>query len=104
MLYISFAISLGTVGGRKLARAIERYIRTVKDCSLCIYHNLSFNMIPKRLPEEITYFVIFWINAVPILGGISYSYSFLSIIHIKNVDISNHRSLGFEFYVLHSGA
>ena len=69
---------------------IEQYIRTVKKGMRAVYNTMPFNKVPARLVIEMAKTVVFWLNAFPILGGVSRDLSPRTILTGQKVDYKCH--------------
>jgi hypothetical protein len=50
---------------------VERYIRTIKERTRCVYNILPFNWIPSRMLVEMVQASVFWLNTFPPDDGVS---------------------------------
>jgi hypothetical protein len=78
---------------------IERYIRTTKERTRCIYTMLPFKKIPARITIEMVYASIFWLNMFPPAAGVSKTHSLRTIICGHKLDYATHCKLEFGTYV-----
>lgn len=95
----TLGITLNTVARGEHVPEIERYIRTVKERTRCLFHTLPFDAIPKRLVVEMVYTSVFWLNAFPPADGISEQYGPRAIITGADLDWNIHCNLEFGSYV-----
>ena len=77
---------------------IERYIRTVKERMRAIYNTMPFHQVPARLVVEMAKTAVFWLNAFPILGGVSGDLSPRTILTGQKVDYKCHCRFQFGEY------
>ena len=77
---------------------IERYIPTVKERMRAVYNTMPFNKVPARLVIEMAKTMVFWLNAFPILGGVSRDLSPRTILTGQKVDYQRHCRYQFGEY------
>jgi hypothetical protein len=77
---------------------IERYIRTTKERTRCIYTMLPFEKIPARITIEMIYASVFWLNMFPLTDGVSTTHSPRNIICGHQLDYKTHCKLEFGTY------
>jgi hypothetical protein len=95
----ALGITLNGVARDEHVPEIERYIRTVKERTRCLFHTLPFELLPKRMTVEMVYTSIFWLNAFPPSDGISEEYGPRAIITGADLDWNVHCKLEFGSYV-----
>jgi hypothetical protein len=77
----NLGITLNIVSRDEHVPEIERYIRTVKERTRCVYNTLPFRrIVPSRIIIEMVYSSVFWLNMFPAIDGISKTLSPRSII------------------------
>ena len=64
-------ITLNTASNNEHVPEIERYIRTTKERTRCVYNTLPFKRLPARMIIEMVYYSTFWLNSFPADDGIS---------------------------------
>lgn len=77
----------------------ERYIRTLKERTRCIYNSLPFPDMPPRLVIEMVKASNFWLNVFPYSDGISDVLSPRTIVTGSTIDYNHHCQLAFGTYV-----
>jgi hypothetical protein len=92
-------ITLNDTGRDENVGDIERYIRTVKERTRCIYNTLPFHKIPCRVIIEMVYASVYWLNAFPHPLGISQTLSPRQIITGQTIDYNRHCKYEFGQYV-----
>ena len=95
----SMGITLNAASNDEHVGDIKQYIRTIKECTRCIYTTLPFQCMPACLIVEIIYASIFWLNSFPTHSGISDSISPRSIITGQRIDYLKHCHLEFGTYI-----
>jgi hypothetical protein len=78
---------------------IERFIRTLKERTRCVYNTLPFKSMPPRLLIEMVYASNFWLNCFPYPNGISDVLSPRAIVTGMSIDFIKHCKLEFGSYV-----
>ena len=78
---------------------IERYIRTVKERTRCMYNSVPFKQFPRMMIAEMVYASIFWLNSIPANDGVSDRLSPRSIMVGSVLDYHRHCRLEFGSYV-----
>ena len=78
---------------------IDQHIRVIKEQSRYIWRTLSFNIFPGRIFIEMILFVFLWLNSFLPVGGISKTYSLITIIAYCNIYYSNHCVVKFGAYL-----
>jgi hypothetical protein len=91
--------SLNTASRAEHVPEIERFIRTLKERTRCIYNTLPYETMPPRLLTEMIYASNFWLNAFPHPNGISNTMSPRAIITGQCIDYNRHCQLEFGTYV-----
>ena len=92
-------MSLNVTSNNEHVPEIERYIRTVKERTRCIYNTLPFKKFPSRMTIEMVYAAVFWLNSFVSSGGVSDVYSPRTIITGQVLDYAKHCRLEFGDYV-----
>jgi hypothetical protein len=92
-------ITLNDTGENEHVGDIERYIRTVKERTRCVYNTLPFNKIPRRVIIEMVYNSVYWLNTFPHQLGISQTQSPRQIVTGQSVDFHRHCKYEFGEYV-----
>jgi hypothetical protein len=91
-------ITLNTVSNDKHVPDVERYIRTVKERTRCIYNTLPFKQFPACMIIEMVYASNFWLNCFPPADGISTTLSPRAIVLGTSIDYNKHCQLEFGTY------
>jgi hypothetical protein len=78
---------------------IERYIRTVKERTRCVYNTVPFRQMPSRIVVEMVHASVFWLNMFPPEDGVSDSISPRELIAGLKLDYNKHCKLEFGSYV-----
>jgi hypothetical protein len=94
----SLAITLNTTSKAEHVPDIERFIRTLKERTRCIYNVLPFKKMPDRLIIEMVCASNFWLNSFPPDSGISDILSPRAIITGSSIDFQKHCQLEFGAY------
>jgi hypothetical protein len=92
-------ITLNTVSNDEHVPGIERFIRTLKESTRCIYNSLPFRRFPPRILTEMVYAAPFWLNSFPLPLGISQRLSPRAIVAGASIDFNHHCQLDFGCYV-----
>ena len=92
-------IQLNTVANAEHVPEIERYIRTLKERTRCVYNSLPFPDMPPRLLIEMVKASNFWLNVFPYPNGISDVLSPRTIVTGSTIDFNCHCTLAFGSYV-----
>jgi hypothetical protein len=95
----ALGITLNVVSRDEHVPEIERFIRTVKERTRCVYNTLPFRRMPHRIIIEMVYYSVFWLNMFPATDGISTTMSPRSIIAGLKLDYRKHCRLEFGSYV-----
>ena len=77
----------------------ERYIRTVKERTRCVYNTVPFKKMPARMVIEMVYASVFWLNIFPAADGISTTISPRTLIAGLKLGYVKHCCLEFGTYV-----
>lgn len=78
---------------------IERYQRTVKERSRCLYNTLPYTHLPPLLIIGMVHHSVFWLNSFPHPAGISDTISPAQLIVNRQVDFHLHCRVEFGAYV-----
>ncbi len=78
---------------------IERYVRTLKERTRCVYCTLPFLRIPAVMLVELVIAQVFWLNTFPPDDGVSKTLSPRALIAGTEIDYSHHCKLEFGAYV-----
>jgi hypothetical protein len=93
-------ITMNRVARDEHVPEIERYIRTTKERTRCIYTMLPFKRIPPvRITIEMVYASVFWLNMFPPTDGVSKTHSPRNIICGHKLDYATHCTLEFGTYI-----
>jgi hypothetical protein len=92
-------ITMNRVAHDEHVPEIERYTRTTKERTRCIYTILPFKKIPARITIEMVYTSVFWLNMSPPADGVSTTHSPRNIICGHQLDYTTHCKLEFGTYV-----
>jgi hypothetical protein len=92
-------INLNTVSRDEHVPEIERRIRTVKECTRCVYNTLPFRHVPPRMLIEMVYSSNFWLNSFPPGDGVSKVLSPRAIVVGMQLNFVKHCQLEFGEYV-----
>ncbi len=95
----AIGITLNIVSRDEHVPEAERYIRTVKERTRCIYNTLPFPKIPSRMVIEMVYSSVFLLNMFPATDGVSATKSRCTIIAGLHLDYAKHCKLEFGTYV-----
>ena len=78
---------------------IERYIRTLKDCTRSAYNVLPFKNLPRVLPVHLLKNCTLWLNAFPAANGVSSIHSPHFLLTGWELSFDKHAVLEFGSYV-----
>jgi hypothetical protein len=92
-------ITLNTASNNEHVPEIERYIRTTKERTRCVYNTLPFKRLPARMIIEMVYYSTFWLNSFPADDGISDTLSPRALVVGSQIDYAKHCKLEFGTYV-----
>ena len=92
-------ISVNITSANEHVPTIERRIRLIKERVRSIRHTLPYVTMPKLMVVELVKFVVHWLNAFPMKGGVSENMSPAAIITGKQVDFNLHCRQIFGSYV-----
>ena len=81
-------VTLNTVANAEHVPDVERYIRTLKERTRCVYNTLPFTRLPKRMVIEMVYASAFWLNSIPPHDGVSKAMSPRTIITGQRIDFT----------------
>lgn len=77
---------------------IERYIRTVKERTRCVYNTLPYKLVPNMMLVEMVQMSIFWLNSFPAHDSVSGDLSPRQVMIGSDVDYSLHCKIEFGAY------
>ena len=92
------SIMCNTTAAKEYVAEAERQIRTAKERSRGIKATLPFSSLPKQVKIELIYFIVFWLDALPVRSGISRKFSLWEIILGFQLDIKKHSRVMFGEY------
>jgi hypothetical protein len=92
-------ITLNTVSNDKHVPKIKRRIRTIKECTRCIYNTLPFRQIPPHMLIEMVYLSNFWLNSFPPDDSVSKVLNPHAIVAGMQLNFAKHCQLEFGTYV-----
>ena len=78
---------------------IERYIRTLKDCTQSAYNVLPFKNLPRVILIHLLKNCTLWLNAFPAAGGVSSVHSPCFLLMGQELSFDKHAVLEFWSYV-----
>jgi hypothetical protein len=78
---------------------IERFIRTVKERTRCVYNIVPFPRMPSRMLVEMVQASVFWLNMFPPEDGVSDTISPRELIAGLKIDYNKHCKTEFGAYV-----
>jgi hypothetical protein len=79
-----------TTAAKEHVSEAKRSIHTIKEQTRGIIGTLPFNYIPRQLKIEFIYFVILWLNVLPVKTGISNIYSPRELLVKWKLDCKKH--------------
>ncbi len=91
-------IQLNVVSNDEHVPEIERYIRTVKERTRCVYNTLPFKKIPDVMLVDMVQASVFWLNNFPPKDGVSSTMSPRLIMTGLKIDCNKHCRLSFGSY------
>jgi hypothetical protein len=86
---------LNVVSNDEHVPEIERYIRTVKERTRCVYTMLPYRKMPSRMVVEMVKASVFWLNMFPVDDGVSDTMSPREIVAGLQIDFHKHCKLEF---------
>jgi hypothetical protein len=92
-------IGLNVVSADEHVPEIERYIRTVKERTRCVYNTVPFKRMPTTMVVEMVHASVFWLNMFPSSDGVSDTLSPTGIIVGLKLDYNTHCQVEFGSYV-----
>ena len=95
----ALGIQLNTTSNDEHVPEIERFIRTLKERTRCIYNTVPFEHMPPRLIIEMVKASCFWLNVFPYAHGVSDFLSPRQIVTGNTIDFNLHCRLAFGTYV-----
>ncbi len=78
---------------------IERFIRTIKECSHTLMSDLPYNILPCQVTIHLVYFAVLWLNSLPAAAGVSKKYFPRKIVLDRELDFDKHCKATFGSYV-----
>ena len=96
---IKMGIATNITSANEHVPRIERRIRLIKERVRSIRHTLPYVTMPKSMVVDMVKFVVHWLNAFPVKGGISENMSPGLIMTGKSVDFQLHCKQPFGSYV-----
>ncbi len=97
--FLPLGITLNVASNAEHVPEVERYIRTVKERTRCLYNSVPFKSFPRMMIAEMVYCSIFWLNSLPVADGISDRLSPRYILVGSTLDFNRHCRLEFGTYV-----
>jgi hypothetical protein len=95
----NLGVTLNTTAQDEHVGEIERYIRTIKERTRCVYNSVPFRKMPMRMITEMVYASVFWLNCFPSASGVSTNVSPRTIVTGQSIDYAKHCRLEFGSYV-----
>jgi hypothetical protein len=95
----NLGVGLNTTAQDKHVGDIERFIRTIKERTRCVYNTLPYRKMPLQMVAEMVYASVFWLNCFPSANGVSASISPRTLVTGQTVDYSKHCKVEFGSYV-----
>jgi hypothetical protein len=92
-------MELNVVSNDEHVPEVERYIRTVKERTRCMYNSVPFRRMPSRMVAEMVHASVFWLNMFPPNDGVSSKISPREILTGLKLDYNKHCKLEFGAYV-----
>ena len=94
----ALGMELNVVSADEHVPEIERYIRTVKERTRCVYITVPFKAMPTRMIVEMVLSSVFWLNMFPPADGVSKTISPRGIIAGIHLDYTKHCQLEYGTY------
>ena len=94
----ALGMELNVVSADEHVPEIERYIRTVKERTQCVYNTVPFKAMPTRMIVEMVLSSVFWLNMFPPADGVSKTISPRGIIAGIHLDYTKHCQLEYGTY------
>jgi hypothetical protein len=79
-------------------KKVERYIRTIKERTRCVYNTLPFKRIPSRMLVEMVQASVFWLNTFPPDDDILHTLSPRDLIVGRKIDFNKHCRIEYGTY------
>jgi hypothetical protein len=95
---IELGMELNSVSADEHVPEIERYIRTVKERTRCVYNTVPFKKMPSSMVVEMVHAGVFWLNMFPPEDGVSKTLSPRAIVTGLEADYNKHCRLEFGAY------
>jgi hypothetical protein len=92
-------MALNVVSADEHVPEIERYIRTVKERTRCVYNTVPFKRMPTTMVIEMVRASVFWLNMLPPTDRASDSLSPTGLIVGLKLDYKKHCQIEFGSYV-----
>jgi hypothetical protein len=92
-------VEINTTAAREHVGKIERFIRTIKECSRALVLDLPFMPLPRQVVIHLIYFAVLWLNSLPAAAGVSDKYSPREIVLGCKLDFKKHCKTTFGSYV-----
>jgi hypothetical protein len=96
---LDIGIQLNVVAEAEHVPEVERYIRTIKERTRCVYNTVPFKRMPSRMVIEMVHASVFWLNMFPAADGVSNILSPRALIVGLKLDYNKHCKLEFGSYV-----
>jgi hypothetical protein len=96
---LDLGIELNVVSNDEHVPEIERYIRTVKERTRCIYNSVPFRKMPSRMIVEMVQSSVFWLNMFPPKDGVSTTISPRELLTGLKIDYNKHCKIEYGSYV-----
>jgi hypothetical protein len=96
---IDLGIDMNIVSADEHVPEVERYIRTVKERTRCVYTTMPFKKMPSSMVVEMVHAGVFWLNMFPPDDGVSDTLSPRALVTGLELDYNVHCQLEFGTYV-----
>jgi hypothetical protein len=97
--FLDLGVELNVASNDEHVPEIQRYIRTVKERTRCVYNTVPFRRMPSRIVVERVHASVFWLNMFPPEDSVSDSISPRELIAGLKLDYNKHCKLEFGSYV-----
>jgi hypothetical protein len=91
-------VEINTTPAHKHIGKIERFIRTIKECSRALVSDLPYMTLPCQVIIHLVYFAVLWLNSLLAAAGVSDKYSPWEIVLGHELDFKKHCKTTFGSY------
>jgi hypothetical protein len=95
---LDLEMELNVVSNDEHVPEVERYIRTIKERTRCVYNTLPFKRIPSQMLVEMVQASGFWLNTFPPDDNVSDTLSPRNLIVGRKIDFNKHCHIEYGTY------